>query len=264
MNKKEFKKIKVIYEDKDVLALFKPNNVLVHGNGKKKKEFENKKKELTLVDYVIENFPEIKKVGEPIMSNEGVMIDRPGIVHRLDKDTSGIILVAKNQEYFENLKQQFKNRVVQKNYKLFSYGKFVFDKKGVNTPIGRSKNDFRKWATTREIRGQSKSAETIFELIDVKEILDGKFISLLNAYPKTGRTHQIRVHAKYLNYPILADHLYAGKNYIRENDRENLYFKSQALFAFGIKFKDKEGKWIELESDFDEEFKKAIEIFNKI
>jgi 23S rRNA pseudouridine1911/1915/1917 synthase len=134
----------------------------------------------------------------------------------------------------------------------------------VDTPIGRSKNDFRKWATTREIRGQSREAETIFELIEVKEISDGKFISYLNAFPKTGRTHQIRVHAKYLNHPIVADHLYAGKNYDRENEADNLFFNSQALFAYAIKFKNIDGEWIEIKSDFDEEFKKAIDIFDKI
>jgi 23S rRNA pseudouridine1911/1915/1917 synthase len=138
-NKKDFEKIKIIYQDDNVVALFKPKNILVHGSGKK-----NEKIGLTLVDYIVKEFPEINGVGEPIMSNEEIMIDRPGIVHRLDKDTSGIILVAKNQEYFENLKKQFKDRVVQKNYRLFAYGKFIFDKKGVDTPIGRSKNDFRK------------------------------------------------------------------------------------------------------------------------
>ncbi len=260
-NLEDFKKIKVLYEDDDVLALFKPKNVLVHGNGKKKKDSEDN---LTLVDYILKNYPQIKNVGESLISNEGVEIQRPGIVHRLDKDTSGVILVAKNQNYFDNLKKQFKDRVIQKNYKAFVYGKFIYDAKGVNTPIGRSKNDFRKWATTREIRGQSREAETLFELIEVKQISKDKFISFLDVFPKTGRTHQIRVHAKYLNFPILADHLYAGKRYVRENSNENLFFTSQALFAYSIKFKDKNGKWLKIIADYDDEFRKAIDIFNAI
>ncbi len=216
-----FEKIKIIYEDNDVLAISKPKGLIVHSDGKRD--------EKTLVDWILEKYPEIKEVGEPMVINTGEIIFRPGIVHRLDKDTSGVLLIAKNQNSFEDLKRQFKERETQKTYRAFIYGNVRYDEKTINTPIGRSKNDFRRWATTREIRGEAREAETQYKAL----IKTDKF-SYIEVYPKTGRTHQIRVHMKYDNHPLVADHLYAGKNFDRENPEKNLFFETQALHAYKI------------------------------
>ncbi|MCK5588866.1 MAG: RluA family pseudouridine synthase [Candidatus Pacebacteria bacterium] len=244
------KEIEIVYEDENILAINKPTGLLVHSDGKSK--------EKTLTDWILKKYPKIKEIGEPIELQNNEKIYRPGIVHRLDKDTSGIILIAKNQESFEDLKSQFKNREIQKNYRAFVYGDVKYDKKIIDTPIGRSKTNFKRWATTREIRGQERESVTEYETI----IKTPEF-SYLNVFPKTGRTHQIRVHMKYDNHPILADHLYAGKNFDRENPEKNLNFEIQALHAHKIKFKKLNGKEIELKTNLPKEFLKAEEILKK-
>jgi 23S rRNA pseudouridine1911/1915/1917 synthase len=104
----------VIYEDKDIIAINKPAGLVVHSDGKTK--------EKTLTDWLLSKYPEIKGVGEPGKDSNGNEIDRPGIVHRLDRETSGIMLVAKNHDSFLNLKNQFKNHEIQKIYHAFVYG----------------------------------------------------------------------------------------------------------------------------------------------
>lgn len=243
-------KIKIIYEDDDVLAISKPKGLIVHSDGKTKN--------LTLVDWILEKYPEIKEVGEPMQINTGDVIWRPGIVHRLDKDTSGVLLIAKTQESFEDLKHQFKERLTQKTYRAFVYGDVRYDQKTINTPIGRSKSDFRRWATTREIRGEAREAETEF-----KALIKTDKISYIEVYPKTGRTHQIRVHMKYDNHPLLADHLYAGKNFDRENPEKNLFFTTQALHAYKIEWNNLKGERMEVMAGLPEEFLEAEEILKK-
>lgn len=129
-------KIEVVFENENVLAINKPLGLLVHGDGRRE--------QVTLVDWILANYPEICGVGEDIFINEKVTIPRPGIVHRLDKDTTGVLLIAKNQDMFYSLKEQFKDRKIQKNYRTFVYGAVKFDKKTILAEIGRSKTDFRK------------------------------------------------------------------------------------------------------------------------
>src|SRR3972149_5430720 len=106
--------LKILYEDKDILAINKPAGLMTHSDGKTK--------EKTLADLVLEKYPEIKDVGESIKLDSGAEIEKPGIVHRLDKETSGVILIAKNQPDFEFLKNQFKERETKKTYEAIVYG----------------------------------------------------------------------------------------------------------------------------------------------
>ena len=243
--------VEIIYEDENVLAISKPVGLIVHSDGKTK--------DLTLVDWILDKYPEIKEVGEPMLINTGDVIWRPGIVHRLDKDTSGILLIAKTQDSFDDLKQQFKDRVTKKTYRAFVYGDVRYDQKTINTPIGRSKSDFRRWATTREIRGEARDSETEF-----KALIKTEKVSYIEVYPKTGRTHQIRVHMKYDNHPLVADHLYAGRNFDRENPEKNLFFTTQALHAYKIEWNDLEGKRMTAIAPLPEKFLKAEEILKEI
>ncbi len=243
-------KVEIIYEDENILAISKPVGLIVHSDGKTK--------DLTLVDWILEKYPEIKEVGEPMSINTGDVIWRPGIVHRLDKDTSGVLLIAKTQESFDDLKEQFKNRLTQKTYRAFVYGDVRYDQKTINTPIGRSKTDFRRWATTREIRGEAREAETEF-----KALIKNKKISYIEVYPKTGRTHQIRVHMKYDNHPLVADHLYAGRNFDRESPEKNLFFTTQALHAYKIEWNDLKGERMEIKAPLPKSFLKGEEILRK-
>ncbi len=238
------KNIEIIYEDKNILAINKPVGLLVHSDGKNQEE--------TLTDWILKYYPDLKEIGEPIELQNGEKIYRPGIVHRLDKDTSGILLIAKNQESFIYLKSLFQDRRIQKNYRAFVYGDVKYDKKVINTPIGRSKTNFKRWATTREIRGTAR--ESITEYITIKRT---KNFSYLDVFPKTGRTHQIRVHMKYDNHPIVADHLYAGKLFDRETPKSNLDFETQALHAYKITFPNLDGKTLTLKAPLPQSFLNA-------
>ena len=248
-------KIDVIYEDDEVLAIWKPKNLLVHGDGKNPGPF--------LTDWILENYPEIKDVGENIeffKDDKNVeKIARPGIIHRLDKDTSGVLLIAKTQKSFENLKSQFQNREIIKNYRAIVYGRVNENRKIINTPIGRSKKNFRMWTTGREIRGMAREAIT-----EYRAIIKNNYFSYLDVFPKTGRTHQIRVHLKYDNHPIVADHLYAGKRFDRDQPEKNLNFTSQALHAYKIKWKNIKGEEKEAQAKLPQNFLQAIKIIEKI
>lgn len=191
------KNIKILYEDENILAVNKPSGLTVHSDGKTK--------EYVLTDWIVENYPEIKNVGEPANYN-GKEIARSGIVHRLDRGTSGVIIIAKTQDALEHLKEQFKKRNINKTYYAFVYGGFKEDKGIVDRPIGRSSKDFRQWSAQRGARGTMREAVTEYEIISA-----GKEVSYIKLMPKTGRTHQLRVHMKAINHPIVCDKLYAPK-----------------------------------------------------
>lgn len=190
---------KIIFEDENVLVLDKPAGLSVHGDGFKK--------EITLADWLVGRWPSIVSVGEPAIKN-GQEILRPGIVHRLDKETSGVMVVAKNETSFKYLKDQFKNRQVQKTYRALVSG--VFSKpeveKIVSLPIGRSDRDPRKRVASLKASGKLRLAETRFKVLATSS----EGYTYVEAYPKTGRTHQIRVHLKAIQHPIVGDKLYAG------------------------------------------------------
>ncbi len=214
--------MEIIYENDDFLAINKPAGLKVHDDGIKE--------EKTLTSWILTNYPQLKDVGEPLKLSNGKTIFKPGIVHRLDKDTSGIIIIAKNQNSYLEFKKLFKERNIQKIYWAFVYDEILWETKIIEKNIGRSKGDFRKWTTIeKSIRGKKRDSKTSFELLK-----KNKTYSLIEAKPKTGRTHQIRVHLKSINHPIVADKLYGGKRY--KKDKNNLGFNRLALHAKNIKF----------------------------
>ena len=165
-------KIKILYEDVNILAIDKPSGLAVHADGRTK--------EKTLVDWILENYPKMKNVGEPM----GEVL-RPGIVHRLDRDTSGVMLLAKNQKTYEFLKQQFQDRKIKKTYVAIVNGWFKEDKGIVNKPIGRSPSDFRRRLAGRGARGEMKEAVTEYKVLKrfktkaQEQSLDGRCLRLL-------------------------------------------------------------------------------------
>ncbi|MDP9249284.1 MAG: RluA family pseudouridine synthase [bacterium] len=228
-------KIKILYEDKDILVIDKPSGIAVHPDGKTK--------EKTITDWVLKNYPRMKNVGEPLGE-----IARPGVVHRLDKETSGVLLLAKNQKAYEFLKEQFQERSVKKIYFAIVSGSVKEERGFIKKPIGRSPNDFRKWLAGRGARGELREAETFFKVL--KRIK--KDFTVLEVRPKTGRTHQIRVHMKYLNHPVVGDDLYnRGKPRPKGINRLALHAKS-------IEFKNLKGDFLKIESPLPKEFEKVL------
>ena len=177
--------IKIVYEDDYLLIVNKDSGLVVHpGAG----NYDN-----TLVNALIALRPEIAKVGGG---------KRPGIVHRLDKDTSGLILIAKSNEVYLNLQEQFAKREIKKSYVLIARG-FFDEKEGkIEFSIGRSIKNRKK------ISSQTNKAREALTYYKVR--YQKKGFALVEAYPKTGRTHQIRVHFSESGKPIIGDPIYGG------------------------------------------------------
>ncbi len=181
--------LEIIYEDNDIIVVNKPKGLVVHpGNGNP---------DGTLVNAIM-------KICHSTLSGIGGEI-RPGIVHRLDKDTSGVIIVAKNDLAHINISNQIKNREVKKTYIALVRGIVKENEATINMPIGRSKTDRKKMA----VRKDGKEAVTHFKVLQRFE----EGYTLLEIRIDTGRTHQIRVHMSEIGYPVVGDYVYSnGKN----------------------------------------------------
>lgn len=188
--------IKTIYEDNDVLVVNKPAGIVVFPEGQTLKNEEK-----TLIDYLTEQFPHLKDVGEP---------PRYGIVHRLDKDTSGVLLVAKSNEGLIFLQKQFKNREVEKKYVCLVEGTITTDHGRIETLIGRAHGDKRKQKAYS--LGDPNPVGKREAITEYKVLSRYKDYTLLEVEIKTGRRHQIRCHFSYLQHPIAGDKLYGFKN----------------------------------------------------
>lgn len=237
--------ISVLYEDDDVLVLDKPVGLLVHGDGRST--------EKTLSDWVADTYPDMREVGESLHLATGDIIERPGIVHRLDKDTSGVIIVCKTKDSFAYMKNEFQERRIHKKYTAFVYDNIKEDNGIIDASIGRSPKDFRQWSAEKNARGELREATTRW-----KKVVSTKEHALLEVYPETGRTHQIRVHLKHIEHPIIADPLYAP------NRKHLLGFERLALHAKEVSFTALSGNLVKVESPYPTDFIAAIEAINRI
>ena len=195
--------IDIIYQDSDLAVINKPRGMSVHpGAGRSNG---------TLVNAILYNIKDLSGIGGTL---------RPGIVHRPDMNTSGLILIAKNDKAHENLSYQFENRLIKKEYYAIVHGKIDHGMKQIIAPIARNPYNKLKMA----VKDGGKYAETLFTPLDVF-----KSFSYVKIFPKTGRTHQIRVHLSYIGYPIMGDFLYGAP--------KNKYgIEVQMLHAGSIKF----------------------------
>jgi len=216
--------IEIIADTKDYLVINKPAGLLVHG--------APHIKETTLVDWLLEKYPEIGQVGEDL--------DRPGIMHRLDKDVSGLMVIAKNHSSYECLKDQFKNRTITKEYTALVYGQVLKDEDEIDFPIKRSTKGFKMAAVPQNFDEENdeakvRQAATTFSVI--KRFIN---FTLLKVIIKTGRTHQIRVHLHAYGYPLVGDSLYNNKRSKIKNKKYNL--GRVFLASTHLEFKDLNGK----------------------
>jgi len=261
-------KIKVLFENKNLMVLDKPAGFVVHGDGK------TDKKQKSITEYILKNYKKIKGVGENLfveIEGKNIEIQKPGIVHRLDRDTTGCLLIAKTPESFENLKHQFQTRKIKKEYLALVWGHVKNDTGIINAPIARSKQDFRKKevvkmrrgekSTENLYRGEEREALTRYKVLE-RLIIFGEKVTLVSFYPDTGRMHQIRIHTKSIGHPIVGDQLYGIKNAKTEKFESKFFGKTaphQLLHAKAITFfNPNEGGQIKVEAPLPKEFKKAI------
>jgi len=194
----------ILFEDDTFLAINKPPGIVVNNAESVKGE--------TVQDWAEEKLG--MKNTENGMKNTDDFVGRAGIVHRIDKETSGILLIAKTPESFIELQRQFKERLIKKTYIAITHGKIVPEIGEIRAPVGRL-----PWNKERfGIVPGGKESVTRYKIIKM-HVLEGVPFSLVELYPETGRTHQIRVHMKYINHPLLGDYLYAGRKTSRD-DRE--------------------------------------------
>ena len=199
----------IVYEDDDVVVIDKPAGLVVHPAAGHDSG--------TLVNALLGHLPDLGSTGGGIGGEV-----RPGIVHRLDKDTSGLIVAAKNDRALQFLQAQFKARTIKKMYLALVEGSVEPRAGIIDAPIGRSHTDRKKMAVTRE----GRSARTRYR---VRQIYRQPDLSLVEAYPETGRTHQIRVHFAWLKHPLVGDELYGRQKPVVPVERHFLHAASLAL-----------------------------------
>ena len=234
---------KVIYEDKNFLAIDKPAGLLVHPTASSKED--------TLVEWLKERYPEVIKVGD-LPAGRQVIQNRPGIVHRLDRDTSGIMLVAKNQKYFEYLKRLFQTRAIKKTYRALVRG-IVMPKKGIIEKEIKIKPGTVKRTV---FKGRSEKAA----ITEYKVLRHFKNFSWIEASPLTGRTHQIRVHLASIGHPVVEDKVYGPKK-PKEVGLPNI--NRQMLHAYSLEFSPAPGKRIKLAASLPEDIKSTLQYLQK-
>lgn len=190
----------VRYEDSGVLIIYKPAGLIVHSDGRTI--------EPSVASWVATHYPETLTVGEPWLSPQGETVLRPGIVHRLDRTTSGVMVIARSPEAYAFLKSQFQNREVEKEYRAVVYGHPKEDRGRIEKEIVRIKSVPPRWGVSRGVENKKRAAVTDWAVLR-RFVVGEEPYALLSVMPKTGRTHQIRVHLKDLGHPIVCDHLYA-------------------------------------------------------
>ncbi|HRY76680.1 MAG TPA: RluA family pseudouridine synthase [Candidatus Paceibacterota bacterium] len=231
-----FEEINIVFENSDFLAINKPAGLLVHqipnGSG------------LTLVDWLKEKYPFIATVGEDK--------SRPGIVHRLDRETSGIMIIAKNNETFFYLKNLFQEKKINKGYLALVAGVFENKSGTIDAPIGRIVSSTKRSTLAKKMK-DLKEARTDYEVLKNFSGEAGSGFALLEVYPRTGRTNQIRVHLASIHHPIVGDALYGSKKMELPPGLKRMF-----LHAYFLELPLKEGKVMRLEADLPEDLKNVL------
>lgn len=187
----------IIYEDNHTLVINKPAGVMVHPDDRQDEE--------TVADWMAKTY-EMDGVGDK---------GREGIVHRLDRNTTGVLILAKDNIAFTTLKKQFRDHTARKVYHAIVEGHIKHDTGMISLPIARAKSDFRKRTIvdpfSGDARGEEREAITRYKVL-ARSTVDGKQYSYVECYPITGRTHQLRAHFRGIRHPIIGDDLYGSRS----------------------------------------------------
>lgn len=193
--------MEIISETSELLVLNKPAGLIVHSDGRTV--------EASVAEWIAEHYPAMRDVGEPWVSPQGEKVRVCGLVHRLDRTTSGVLVAAKTNEMFAYLKGEFKARRVEKKYRALVYGKMPDESGKVVAEIVRTKEMPRRWAARPCDETDIRAAITEWKVLKALETEHGP-VSYLELTPKTGRTHQLRVHLTSIGHPLISDELYGG------------------------------------------------------
>jgi len=232
----------ILYEDDDLVAIDKPAGVMTHPDGKNTSE--------TVSDWFAASYPESKDVGEMQRLPDGTEVARPGVVHRLDRETSGVLVLAKTQEAHSFIKEAFQNREAKKTYLAFTYGVPKERKGTIEFSIGRSRKDFRLRSAQPKAKGAMREAITKYEVLS-----DIETHSFMKVMPLTGRTHQIRVHLKAIHHPVVCDPLYSP------NHGCDLGFSRLGLHAYRLELPKRGGGTLTLTADLPEDLRVGLQKF---
>lgn len=232
----------IIFESEELVAINKPAGVMTHPDGVNES--------VTVSDWFAARYPGSREVGETQRLVNGTEIRRPGVVHRLDRDTSGVLVLAKTPEAHAFLKEAFQDREAKKTYLAVVYGVPKEQEGTIDFPIGRSRKDFRLRSAQPKAKGRMREAVTHYRVL-----ADIGTHALLEARPETGRTHQIRVHLKAIHHPVVCDPLYAP------NHPCDLGLSRLALHAYRLDLPQPGGSRLELAAPPPDDLAQAIARF---
>lgn len=242
--------IKILYEDQDILVVDKPAGIIVNR--------ADTVKNVTVQDWAEKHIFSVNYFNEEDKKSDFYI--RGGIVHRLDKETSGVMVLAKNEYSFKELQRQFRERIVEKKYIALVHGKLVPPVGEISVPVGRL-----PWNRTHfGVVPGGRESVTYYKVLNYlkNQNFSIEYLSFVELTPKTGRTHQIRVHLKYLGHPIFSDFLYAGRKTARR-DRKML----PRVFLHAQKLKIRQpsnGLELDFYSDLPNELSGLVEKFEKV
>lgn len=237
-------KIPVIYEDSHTLVIDKPAGIMVHPDDRQDEE--------TIADWFKKTYG--VKVGDA---------GREGVVHRLDRNTTGVLILAKDKIAFTSYKKQFRDHTTRKVYRCIVEGKVKNDTGMISAPLARAKSDFRKRTIvdvfSGDARGEEREAMTRYKVLARSKTEEGKTFTYLEVYPLTGRTHQIRAHFRGIRHPIVGDDLYGSRGGKEIAPRSMLHAHSLTIDIPG----EKEGKELktfvaDIPKDMRETLKKLL------
>ncbi len=232
---------KILFECAEYTVIEKPAGIVTHPT----REGETG----ALTEWLLEQYPELKQVGDdPVM--------RPGIVHRLDKEVSGLMVIPRTQKMYEHLKEQFQKHTMQKEYLALVYGKILKSEGIITFPIARSARGHRMSSRSDEKKDEGREAVTEYVVLRYVGRTGGERhgYTLVHLIPRTGRTHQIRAHMHSLGHPIVGDKLYRIRKQKRREDLDRIFLHAQRLG-----FHTLTGEWVMYESSLPEQLTHFLE-----